>query len=265
MSSRADRSTCGKGQRTAGLLGVLLVCVAGSASAQAFEGVLTMRQARLDAAAAIPAGADPVAFLQQAAGDLEALLALDSTVEHTRVSYYLKAGKLRSTPPEAPGAGPEYLIMDLLSGVYRIVQPAQGIALEWTRRAAVDDAGTTAPATDDLTPLEDERELNGFRCTGYVTGHGDELIELSWLTDDVPELTATFAELAVLSQSLGESDAASRPFERLRQYGFPVLTVTLDRREGVLTIAEVERVARQEVDDSMFATPPGFATVTIEP
>ncbi len=241
---------------------VLVVGLPDAGVAQAFEGMVTMRQVRLNSAT-VPAGVTPLTFLRQASADLATLIASDSATP-LRVSYYMQPGRLRSTPPEAPGAGPEYLIMDFARGVYHIVQPTQGMVLEWTRRTQTDEPDDTA-SLGNLRPLEDARNINGFACTAYAFDDGAGFVELSWVTGDAPELAHAFAELAALSQALGAHDGASRPFERLLRYGFPVLTMTLDTDQGVLTIAEVETVSEQSVDDAMFEPPKGFTTVTVQP
>jgi hypothetical protein len=231
-------------------------------AAQAFEGMVTMRQVRLHAAT-VPPGVAPLTFLHQASLDLATLVASDSATQ-LRVSYYVKQGRLRSTPPEAPAAGPEYLVMDFVRGVYRIVQPTQRMVLEWTRRTATDEPQDTA-SLGTLQPQDSTRNINGFECAAYAFDDGAGFIELSWVTGDAPELARAFAELAALSQALGADDAADQPFDRLLRYGFPVLTITLDTDQGILTIAEVETVAEQPVDDAMFESPEGFATVSVQP
>jgi hypothetical protein len=245
----------------------LVACVTPPTAAQAFEGVLTMHQGRFAVADLMPAERGEVLpFLKEVGPELRARLATDSSAEETSVTYYIKGGRLRSTSPTGPGAGPEYLIMDLDTGVYRIVQPTQGLVIEWNRRTAADgNADSASSLGNAVEPFEEGRVINGFRCTGYATDDSNGIVEVSWLTGDMPELTEAFTQLAELSRSLGASATASRRLDRFLQHGFPVLTLTFDRTDGMLTIAEVEHVERQPLEAAMFEPPPGFATVSVQP
>jgi hypothetical protein len=249
--------------------GVLLTAGPLDAQAPAFEGAVTMRELYVVSAALSAAFvANPDSLTHLSLADLETLAAgAGAQVERAELTYYVSGSRLRSAPAGDSTASPEYLIADFAEGLYRVVDPAQGLIVEWRDRTAPDgDASGGDPSTldPDIAGLGRSREINGFAADGWMLRYGTAIVEVSWLTAELDDLATTFAQLAVLSEELGSGGESRRSIQRLLDRGFPVRTVTADAGSGTLSAAEITAIERRALPADTFEAPAGYLTVTVE-
>jgi hypothetical protein len=241
----------------------------GTLGAQAFEGSVTMRELYLESAplsATLVAEPDSLSHLSLA--DLQMLA--DSAgvpVERTELTYFVSGSRLRSVPPGDSSGTAEFVIADFAEGLYRVVDPAQMLIVEWRGRTAGDTTtigGYALPDDPDISAIGQSREVNGFLCDGWVMRRGAAFVEASWLTAELDDLTRTFARLALLSEELSGSGESGRSILRLLDRGFPVRTVTADADAGLISAAEITAVERRALAADACDPPPGYLTVTVE-
>ncbi len=237
-------------------------------SAQEFEGVVTMRELYAESAALaahLAGHSDSLTVLSLAAIEDRARAA-GTTHETTEMRYYISGSRLRSAPLGPSESAGEYMIIDFAAGLYRIVDPRQNLIVEWKGRTSQD----TLPRTDhltappDITPLTDQRDINGYPCRAYRVTHESGVVEVSWLTSELADLRGTFRRLAALSDELGSEDEAARSIDPLLELGFPIRTVSVDTTTGTVSGAEIVAVEPRGLEPATFDPPPGYMTVTVE-
>jgi hypothetical protein len=241
----------------------------GALGAQTFEGSVTMRELYLESAplsAALVAQRGRLPHLTLA--DLQMLADTAGVpVERTELTYYVSGSRLRSVPAGDSSGTAEFLIADFAAGLYRVVDPAQTLIVEWRGHLAGDTTtigGYALPDDPDISEIGQSREVNGFLCDGWVMRRGTAIVEASWLTAELDDLTRTFAHLALLSEELSGSGESGRSILRLLDRGFPVRTVTADADAGLISAAEISAVERRALAADAFDPPPGYLTVTVE-
>jgi hypothetical protein len=188
-------------------------------------------------------------------------------VERTELTYYVSGSRLRSVPDSDSLETVQFLIADFAEGLYRVVDPAQKLIVEWRGRTPGDTAAIGAHARleeADISRIGESREVNGFVCDGWVLRHGTAVVEVSWLTAELDDLTRAFGHLALLSEELSDGGASGRSMLRLLDRGFPVRTVTIDAEAGLISAAEITAVERRALAADAFDPPPGYLTVTVE-
>jgi hypothetical protein len=252
-------------------LAVLTLVLPCSAVSQQFEGVLTMRETRFEIDAILPKfGGSADSLLRRPLEDLRtAAEAADAGLEELTLTYYIKGNKLRTSNAgsSGPGADEGYMILDFGTGSYQLVDPTQNMVIEWVADSAEvsavqsEDAATESGA--DVRPLDETRTINGFACRGYRTLYEGGIVEVTWLTDTLRDLTAAFAELAALSQRFGDEGGGDRRVDRFLEHGFPILTMTIDPELGEFSAAEVMKATRQAVGDTLFTVPAGYLKVAM--
>ncbi len=252
-------------------LPVLVVFTAPRALAQGFEGTITMREITLEA--------EPL--LQRLGGDRDRLFALsverlleqaqgaEIDISDYAVTYYMKGSMLRSTAPGMVDDAEGYLLVDYERGFYRLIQPDQQLYVEWTAEPDdVRDPGGDLHADEDvevtIEPTGETRTINGIRCRGYRSKDETGTVAMAWLTTELEDLKASFARLAQLSESMSEEEDDA-PVDRVLQYGFPVLTVSLEGDwEYELSIAELVSIERTPLSDDLFQPPAGFTKISMQ-
>lgn len=236
---------------------------------QQFEGVLTMREVRFEIDAVLPqSGGNVEGLLRQPLEQLRATAeAAGAGFEEMTLTYYIKGNKLRTSNSGGSGEDEGYMILDFGTGLYQLIDPTQKLVIEWVAdsaaaRAAAEEQ-SIADAGVDIQPLGETRTVNGFACNGFRAVHEGGMIEITWLTDALQDLTGAFAELAALSARFGEEEGGSQPLNRFLEHGFPILTLTVDPEVGEFSAAEVLTVRRQPLEDSLFTVPGGYMKVAM--
>jgi hypothetical protein len=221
-----------------------------AAVAQQFEGTIITRSIYGNAYAIADAtGTNPSEVLDVPIEQVIAARAEypeDITVQEA--TMYVKGSLVRMEMPEEEMAG-GYAIMDMASGLFRMVQPAERVYVEWTveemqqMRAM---AGATpygegeapAPAATPR-PLGITKVVNGVECAAYEF----------------------MAEQASMWDEEGEEELnADKLFS---EHGFPMLMQTLSWEEDY-EVEEVLAVEPGSVDDAMFQPPSGYRKMTIQ-
>jgi hypothetical protein len=199
-------------------------------------------------------------------------------VEAEDIVNYVKGSKFRSQPE---GEGQPYMIADVEAGVFRSVQPAEQMYVEWTKEdlqesmqdmmgqmpegyEAEDDEGS-APT---VRPLGKTRSINGFRCEAYEVRTRDKLI-WAWVTEDHPDAMRAFERMAEGVKEMDPmAESENDPEDIYLQYGLPILTQEVGMWDGELSdqydIEEVVSIERESVPDSMFEVPAGFRKMTMQ-
>jgi len=249
-------------------LALLVLLFPASAASQQFEGVLTMRETSFEIDALLAKfGGSADAILRQSLADLRAeAAAADAGLEELTLTYYIKGNKLRTSNG---GSGPDegYMILDFGSGSYQLVDPSQKMVIEWAadsadlRARADEEPGDEAAV--DVEPLNETRTINGFSCRGYRAEYEGGIVEITWLTESLQDLTRAFAELAALSQRFGDPEGGDQRVDRFLEHGFPILTMTVDPELGQFSGAEVLAATRQAVSDTLFTVPAGYLRVAM--
>ncbi|KPK03113.1 MAG: hypothetical protein AMS20_11465 [Gemmatimonas sp. SG8_28] len=247
----------------------LTLAIPSVGSGQQFEGVLTMREVRfeIDAVLARVGGSaeellpQPLERLRETAEDAGAGL------EELSLTYYLKGNKLRTSNDGSSGEDAGYMLLDFGTGLYQLVDPAQKLIVEWVADSVADGAiAEEEAATDleiDIQPLDETRTINGFTCAGFRVVHEGGIVEITWLTDALQDLTGSFAQLADLSARFAEEGSTTRPLDRFLELGFPILTMTVDTDLGEFSAAEVLKAERRPLEDDLFTVPSGYLKVAM--
>jgi len=249
-------------------LALLALLVPASAASQQFEGVLTMRETSFEIDAVLPKfGGAPDALLRQSLADLRAEAeAAKAGLQELTLTYYIKGNKLRTTNG---GSGPDegYMILDFGTGSYQLVDPSQKMVIEWVADSAdpraIENEEQADEAAVDVEPLNETRTINGFSCQGYRAVYEGGVVEVTWLTQTLQDLTTAFAELAALSQRFGDPEGSDQRVDRFLEHGFPILTMTVDPELGEFSGAEVLAATRQAVSDTLFTVPAGYLRVAM--
>ncbi len=216
-----------------------------AAVAQQFEGTIITRSIYGNAYAIADAtGTNPSEVLDVPIEQVIAARAEypeDITVQEA--TMYVKGSLVRMEMPEEEMAG-GYAIMDMASGLFRMVQPAERVYVEWTveemqqMRAM---AGATpygegeapAPAATPR-PLGITKVVNGVECAAYEIQTDDKRV-VGWLTKEHGDLLESFrfmAEQASMWDEEGEEELnADKLFS---EHGFPMLMQTLSWEQAVL-------------------------------
>ncbi len=240
--------------------------------AQGFEGTVTMRELTLEA--------EPL--LERVGGDRDRLFALsvERLLEEAQeaeidivdyaVTYYMKGSMLRSTAPGMMDDAEGYMLVDYERGIYRLVQPDQQLYVEWSADPDdVPDAVSEDVIVDEelgvrIEPMRETRTINGLRCSGYRSSDESGTLAVAWLTTELEDLKASFVRLAQLSESMGDEEE-SDPVDRMLQYGFPVLTLSLEGEWAhELSVAELVSIERAPLSDDLFAPPAGFTKISLQ-
>jgi hypothetical protein len=254
--------------RTRSGVALLALLVPASAASQQFEGVLTMRETSFEIDAVLPMfGGSADTLLHQSLADLRAeAAAANAGIEELTLTYYIKGNKLRTSNG---GSGPDdgYMILDFGSGSYQLVDPSQKLVIEWVADSAelraIENEEPADEGAVDVEPLNETRTINGFSCRGYRAVYEGGLVEVTWLTETLQDLTTAFAELAALSQRFGDPEGGDQRVDRFLEHGFPIVTMTVDPELGEFSGAEVLAATRQAVSDTLFTVPAGYLRVAM--
>jgi hypothetical protein len=243
--------------RTVPLL-ALIVLHAGAAPAQQFEGVFMTKTLRLSSDVVTAQAGDDAARALDKMSTLtsDQLLRLGAEVDSQQTQ--VKGGRMRSAMGDMPGMGGGYIVIDVGTGMMRMVMPAQRSYTEISLRGA----GRPPQGEEDeeelkVEPLGRTQVIGNLRCTGYRITEGDD-VSIAWMTSD-PAFKQLFE---AYMQMAGDDDpSVGRARALLARYGYPVMTQRLDE-DGDYR-AEVWSLERRPMADSLFAIPPGFTRKTM--
>lgn len=223
------------------------------ASAQHFEGIVTIRTVKLSAdMVADQTGEEELSDRGRDklfAMTVEQLVAVAGST-HDNV-LHVKGGRLRTASFDTPGLGSAYMLLDPTAGMLRTVAPARRGYFEASLRGA---RGSTPEEQEEMqiTPLGRTQVINGLRCTGYRVLQGDQIMHV-WTTDDAGARDMINSQLLMV----GEDDEGTRSTRALiTRYGAPVMTQEFDE-DGAYSV-EVWSFDRKSLPDSLFVVPPGF-------
>lgn len=239
--------------RTAAAIALSVFGTAGTASAQQFEGVVTIRTIRLSSDVVTEQiGEEPD---ERAREKLFALTADQLTqlggAADANVMHY-KAGRMRSATFEMPGMGSTYILLDVNGGLMQTVAPSRRGYFEASLRGtATPSAGEQAEAIR-IEALGKSQVVNGLRCTGYRVTQGDQVSHV-WTTDD-----AALRELVTgwINMAGDNNESVHQIRSIITRYGAPVMTQEFDD-EGNYRV-EVWSIERRALPDSLFHVPVGF-------
>ena len=261
------------------LLLVGAVLVARPGWAQAFQGTVTLRTIRTNAASLTED--EQLSPDKVFAVPLEQVLAKaragELRVQAETAALELKGSRMRSRTTTMTGANEMYVIADLQTGVFRSVAPAQRLYTEWTaedlkkmvaemkKMASEGGAAESAEAASlKLEPLGSTKIIAGFHCTGYRYTSGGTT-GVGWLTKELADVATAFQRMSDLVPG-GDGKERSNPWAPLVRYGFPCLAQQVQTHEGEVgdyEITELISVERRPVADDRFVVPTGFRKMTM--
>jgi Domain of unknown function (DUF4412) len=263
------------------LLVAAAVPMAQPGSTQAFQGVVTLRTIRTQAASLTEdEQPSPDKVL---AVPLEQILAKgragELTLETETMVFELRGSKVRSSSTAPSGLAEMYGIGDLQTGVFRFISPSQRIYTEWTREdlnkmmadtkkmAAAGDSSAAPPAetaTLKLEPLGATKTIAGFHCTGYRYSRGTT-VGIAWLTKDLADVTSAFLRMSEFTPG-GDSKGRANPLAPFARLGFPCLTQQLETEAAGgghdYEVTELVSVDRRAPADDRFSVPAGYRKMT---
>ena len=225
---------------------------AAPASAQQFEGVVTMKTVNLSSdIVADQTGEEEISDRGREklfAMTYDQLVALSGSA-HPNVMQ-VKGSRIRTASFDMPGFGAAYMLFDAAAGMMRTVAPAKRGYYETSLRD-VSGAADEEEASH-VEPLGRTQVINGLRCTGYRVTQGDQVMRV-WTTDDAAARQVFTNHLRLAGEESGGAQSARA---MLARYGAPVMTQTFDE-EGNYSV-EVWSFERKPLPDSLFVVPAGF-------
>jgi len=226
---------------------------AAPASAQQFEGVVTMKTVNLSSdIVADQTGEEEISDRGREklfAMTYDQLVALSGSA-HPNVMQ-VKGSRIRTASFDMPGFGAAYMLFDAAAGMMRTVAPARRGYYEVSMRDVAGDASDEEES--HVEPLGRTQVINGLRCTGYRVTQGDQVMRV-WTTDDAAAKQVFTNQLRMAG---AESEGARSSLAKIARYGAPIMTQTFDE-EGNFSV-EVWSFERHALPDSLFAIPAGFS------
>lgn len=276
--------------RTAATVAAAMLLASGAA---AFEGTLRLRSTAATEAQLAKAngGSAPDAAAMRALTPEQLVRDGGATAKESTV--YVKGDKVRmDLPLERDGQG--YAIIDLERGLTWFVMPSQQHYIEWSAADATamgeqmaamqktmdqklagmppeqrkqveamlkgmqlpaDATPGPAPAVE-LTPLGEQRTINGMPATGYRASEDDATV-IGWVTEAHPEVAATLRQVADRMEKLTPASMRKASVPRaLQQKGLPVLVQTYYPRRA--RIEEVVAIEPQAIAADRFTIPTSY-------
>jgi len=239
--------------RTVPLL-ALIALYATAAPAQQFEGVFMTKTLRLSSDVVTEQAGDDAARALDKLSTLasDQLLRLGAEVDSQQTQ--VKGGRMRSAMGDMPGMGGGYVVIDVGTGMMRLVNPAQRSYSEFSIRGTGQSRPGEGEDEEELKvePLGRTQVIGTLRCTGYRVTEGED-VSIAWMTSD-PAFKQLFE---AYMQMAGDDDpSVGRARALLARYGYPVMTQRLDE-DGDYRV-EVWSLERRPMADSLFAIPAGF-------
>lgn len=198
----------------------------------------------------------------------------------TQSTVHVKGSRVRI----AGGSGEEaYMVYDLETGTFRLVNPQESTYLEYSRADMEEQQRRTqrmmAQLGVDMEEMESEMDvesdrgrspkaldrsevINGFRTTGYeVEAHGQ--FGRGWCAEDDSKLVQSLEALAAQAASLEEEEESD--VEDLLCAGqLPIRVHRFDPSVGDYGIEEIVAIDRIPVPDESFAIPPGYKRISMQ-
>ena len=238
--------------RLSSLVATVVLLGPGTAAAQQFEGVVTIKTVNLTSdIVADQTGEEEISDRGRDklfAMTMDQIMALSGSA-HTNVMH-VKGSRMRTATFDMPGFGSAYMLFDAAAGMMRTVAPAKRGYYEASLRD-VSGAADEEEASH-VEPLGRTQVINGLRCTGYRVTQGDQVMRV-WTTDDAAAKSVLTNQLRMAGEESGGAQSARA---MLARYGAPVMTQTFDE-EGNYSV-EVWSFERKPLPDSLFAIPAGF-------
>jgi hypothetical protein len=266
-----------KGISHLGLTLILIALGSVGATAQDFEGTVTIQRITAGEAAvreALGSSSDeeiePEALFAvplERLADLAGRTDQDMAIE--RFIYSIKGTTIR-VDEVGEGAEESYALMDYGTGTLRLVQPLENIYIEWGKDdleamrsmlPAPEEEKAGADAT--VRSLGKKMEINGMACEAYRI-EWDGVVAQAWTTRALGDLGEAFkqfeermAMLEVIDPEADEPEIATLVADK----GFPVLEQTFRRKRGEglqYETSEIISVERGRLSSDLFEVPEGF-------
>jgi len=209
---------------------------------------------------------------------LEALAA-SGEADIAQSTIYVKGSRIRIA---GEGEGEAYMIYDLESGTYRLVNPQERTYLEYGRAdmeeqqreaeemmagLGVDMADMAAES--DMESDNNERfealgrsaVINGFQTKAYEASANGR-IGRGWCAKDESTLVKSFEALA--AQAAAEEEDGSDIEDLLCEGQLPVLVQVFDSYAEMYDVSELVAIERTPVSDELFTIPAGYKRVSME-
>ncbi|UCD24212.1 MAG: DUF4412 domain-containing protein [Gemmatimonadota bacterium] len=206
-------------------------------------------------------------------------MAASGEADITRSTIYVKGSWIRIA---GEGDGEAYMVYDLESGTYRLVNPQERTYLEYSRadmeeqqrKAEEMMAGFGVDMAEIEADMEGESaggptvealgataEINGYHTTGYEA-RTDGRIGRGWCAKDESALMKSFEALA--AQAGSEEDEGSDIEDLLCEGQLPVLVQIFDVYGEMYDVTEIVAIERTAVSDELFEIPAGYQRVSMQ-
>lgn len=239
--------------RLVGVAAALALLGPGTAAAQQFEGVVTIRTAHLTSDLVTEQiGEDPDERTREKlyALSLDQVAQIGGPADVNVMQF--KGGRMRSAAFEMPGMGSTYMLLDLTAATLRTVAPSRRGYYETSLRSPSTPSPQEQQEAMTVEPLGRTQVINGARCTGYRVTQGDQVSHV-WTTSDPAyrQLMTAWLNMA------GDDDEGVQQVRTLiARYGAPVMTQEFDEDGGYRI--EVWTAEPKTLPDTLFAIPAGF-------
>jgi len=201
----------------------------------------------------------------------------EADITHTTI--YIKGSRLRIAGEDGDES---YMVYDLESGTFRLVNPQERTYLEYSRADMEEQQRRTeemmAGLGVDMADMEAESDMesdngerfealgrsaviNGFQTTAYEASANDRIAR-GWCAADESELVKSFEALA--AQAVSEEEEGSDVEDLLCEGQLPILVQVFDRYMDQYDITEIVAIDRTAVSDELFTIPAGYKRVSME-
>ncbi len=206
-------------------------------------------------------------------------MAASGDADIARSTIYVKGSRIRIA---GEGEGEAYMVYDLESGTYRLVNPQERTYLEYSRAEMEEQQREAeemmAGLGVDMAEIEDEfgdelggeptvealgttAEINGYQTTGYEARSADR-IGRGWCAKDESELVKSFEALA--AQAISEEDEGTDIEDLLCEGQLPILVQVFDVYAEMYDVTEIVAIDRSAVSDELFEIPAGYQRVSMQ-
>jgi len=208
-------------------------------------------------------------------------MAATGEADITHSTVHVKGSRLRiSGASEAEG----YMVYDLESGTFRLVNPQERTYLEYSRADMEEQQRRTqqmmAQFGADMAEMETEMDdgsdggrrpealgrsevINGFQTAAYeVRANGQ--FGRGWCAADDSRLVQSFEALAAQAASFEDEEEGSDLEDLLCEGQLPIRVHTFDPSLGDYGIDEIVAIDRTSVSDELFAIPAGYKRISME-
>lgn len=247
------------------LAGITVAVLPQPAGAQSFEGVVGQRTISVSLDELADRGIEGEEVFDMSVADLLALRTeLEPfgamTVEEGEI--LIKGTLVRMDASDEDGPG--YALIDLDTGITRMVRPTEGTYLEITPEDLAQMGGfadVVEPGRPEVTETGVSRTINGMLTTAFDVSSADGETK-GWVTRDHPALAESMSTFIEAMNAMSMDEPRDPWSVVLAERGLPVLTQTVEW--DMFTVEEITSVEQRAVSVEAFSVPDGLQRMTFQ-